>query len=61
MVNMGSNFHSSCRGKSWWVRWPNNERDVIRQQRKIAWIEGFLIGVMVGGAAMYGLIQFWGG
>ena len=28
---------------------------------KQAWIEGFIIGVMVGGAAIYGLIQFWGG
>ncbi len=28
---------------------------------RIAWIEGFIIGVMVGGAILYGLIQFWGG
>ena len=26
-----------------------------------AWIEGFIIGVMVGGALFYGLIKMWGG
>ncbi len=59
MDNMGSNFHSSTRVKSWWVPRLDNECDFIRQQKRIAWIEGFIIGVMAGGALFYGLIQMW--
>ncbi len=60
MVNMGSNISCNCRRKSWWVHRPNNERDVIRQQKRSAWIEGFILGVGAGGAILYGLIQMWG-
>ncbi len=33
----------------------------LRTSRLWEWREGFIIGLMVGGAAIYGLIQFWGG
>ena len=61
MVNMGSDVYHSVRGKFWRLRRIDYELDVIRQQKRSAWIEGFIIGVMSGGAAIYGLIQFWGG
>lgn len=59
MVNMGSNVHHSCCGKYWWVSRIDSERDVIRQQKRNAWIKGFIVGVISGGIAIYGLMQFW--
>ncbi len=61
MVNMGSNVHHNIGGQLWRVPRLGFERDIIRQQKRISWIKGFIFGVGTGGAIFYGLIQFWGG